>query len=350
MLIAERLGLPPEEHSLVLSVCHVHERCHTLLVVGRLQTIKVAKLHDRTYALVVGDGFATLVLVGFAEHLRLYLHAEASAHSHVGAILQGHGAGCLMVGSVRDVGCHGYGREEVAGSPLHIYALQGVGIVACPELVEVWQCAPVDTSAAGSAILYGQFGIFGADALQHLLKAAVIFDEEVALVVGCEILRTVVRDVHVGVPLDVVNLRILGHHVVDDGEHEVLHLRIAEVEHHLCAAASALEVAVGSLYNPFGMLLEEFALGIGHLRLKPNTELYALLLGFGKQTLNAVRQLLLVYNPVAKRTVVDATLVLIAKPSVVHDEQFAAHRLDVSHHLRHFRLLDVEIYTLPRVK
>ena len=95
------------------------------------------------------------------------------------------------------------------------------------------------------------------------------------------------------------------------------------------------------------MLLEEFALGIGHLRLKPNTELYALLLGFGKESLNAVRQLLLVYNPVAQRTVVDVTLVLIAKPSVIHDEQFATHRLDVCHHLRHLRLLDVEVDTLP---
>ena len=87
MLIAERFGLPPVEHCLVLSVCHVHERSHTLLVVGRLQAVEVAELHDRTYALVVGYSLATLVLVGFAQHLRLYLHAKASAHSHVGAIL-----------------------------------------------------------------------------------------------------------------------------------------------------------------------------------------------------------------------------------------------------------------------
>ena len=168
-----------------------------------------------------------------------------------------------------------------------------------------------------------------------------------ALIVGSEILRSVVGDVHVGVPLDVVNLRILGHHVVHDGEHEVLHLGIAEVEHHLCAAASALEIALRSLYHPFGMLLEEFALGVRHLRLEPNAELDALLLGFGKQTVNAVRQLLLVRHPVAERTVVDAALILTAKPSVVHDEELATHRLDVCHHLRHFRLLDIKVDTLP---
>ena len=133
-------------------------------------------------------------------------------------------------------------------------------------------------------------------------------------------------------------------------EYEVLHLRVAEVEHHLRAATSALKVAVGSLYNPFGMLLEEFALGVRHLRLEPYTELYALLLGFGKKALNAVRQLVLVYYPVTQCTVVDASLVLIAKPSVVHNEQFAPHRLDVCHHLRHLRLLDVEINALPRVE
>ena len=98
------------------------------------------------------------------------------------------------------------------------------------------------------------------------------------------------------------------------------------------------------------MFLEEFTLCVRHLRLKPNTELYALLLGFGKQSLNAIGQLVLVNHPVAQCTVVNATFVLIAKPSVVHNEEFATHRLDVCHHLRHFRLFDVEVNTLPRVE
>ena len=169
MLIAERLGLPPEEHRLVLGVGHVHKRSHTLLFVGRLQAIEVAELHYWTDALIVGYCLATLGLLVLAEHLGLYLHAQTAAHGHVGAILQRHGAGCLMVGGVGDVGCHGYGREEVAGSPLHVDALKGVSIVTGPELVEVWQCAPVDTSATRSAVLDGEVGVFGTDALQYLL-------------------------------------------------------------------------------------------------------------------------------------------------------------------------------------
>ena len=60
-------------------------------------------------------------------------------------------------------------KEKVAGSPLHIYALKGVSIVTGPELVEVGESAPVNTSATRSAVLDGEVGVFGTDALQYLL-------------------------------------------------------------------------------------------------------------------------------------------------------------------------------------
>ena len=42
-----------------------------------------------------------------------------------------------MVGRSRDMAGHSDGGEEVAGAPLHVDALQGIGIVTYPELVEV---------------------------------------------------------------------------------------------------------------------------------------------------------------------------------------------------------------------
>ena len=350
MLVAERLGLEPVEHRLVLCLCDVHQRSHALLLERRLQTVEVAKLHDMTYALVVGDSLTALVLVDIAEHLRLNLHAETSAHSHVGAELQRHGARCLVVRRIGDVRSHSYRGEEVGCAPLHVDALQGVGVVARPELVEVRQVAPVDTSAARCAVLDGEVGILGAYALQSLLQSAVIVDVEVALVVGCEILRAVVGDVHVSVPLYVVDFGILRHEVVYDGEHKVLHLRVGEVEHHLRAATSRAQFALRSLDNPVGVLVVELALGVRHLRLYPYTELHAQLLSLVEQAFYAVGQLLAVHLPVAERAVVGLARILLAEPSVVHHEQFAAHRLDVCHHLRHVLLVDVKVDTLPRVE
>ena len=65
---------------------------------------------------------------------------------------------------------------------------------------------------------------------------------------------------------------------------------------------------------------------------------------------HTVGQLLTVNHPVAERRVVGLAWILVAKPSVVHNEQFAAHRGNVAHHLVHALLVDVEIHTFPAVE
>lgn len=81
----------------------------------------------------------------------------------------------------------------------------------------------------------GKVGIFGTDALADFLEAAVEFDVHVALIILRQILRTVVLDRHIGVPLDVIYFRIRGHQVVYHTENEVLHGRIGKVKHYLRA-------------------------------------------------------------------------------------------------------------------
>ena len=69
-----------------------------------------------------------------------------------------------------------------------------------------------------------------------------------------------------------------------------------------------------------------------------------------QKSLNAVWELIFVNHPVAQRAVISLTWILITKPSVIHHEEFSAHRGDIAHHLVHAFLVDIEIYALPRVK
>ena len=271
------------------------------MVVGRNEAVEVAHLHDGADRLVVGDGTTAEVFLGIAHVLWLDFHAEACAHCHVAAILERHDASCGVVRRSRDVRSHGDGREEVACAPLHIDALQGIGVVAHPELVEVGQYTPVGTTATACTRLNGEFGIFCADSLAHAFKSAVILNVEVALVIGGEVVRAVVLDFHVGVPLYIVDFGIFRHQVVNHIEDEVLHLGVGEVEHHLCSATAKLQVALRCLYHPVGVSLKEFAHGVAHFRLIPYSELYAQLLSLGKQSANAVGQLVFIHHPVAER-------------------------------------------------
>jgi len=160
----------------------------------------------------------------------------------------------------------------------------------------------------------------------------------------------VVHDVHVGVPLDVSDVGVLRHQVVDDREDEVLYLRVAHVENQLRAAAPEHGVSSRGLDDPVGVLLVEHALGVGHLRLYPDAELHAVLLGIVEEPLDAVRQFVFVDHPVAECAVVGLARIFLAKPAIVHDKELAAHIGDVAHHLVHALLVDVEVDTLPAVE
>ena len=88
-----------------------------------------------------------------------------------------------------------------------------------------------------------------------------------------------VEDGHIGVPLDIVDLRIFRHEVVDDGEDEVLHLGIGHVEHELGAATTENRGTLRRLDDPIGVGVVELADTVGHLWLDPDAELDAVLLG-----------------------------------------------------------------------
>ena len=245
---------------------------------------------------------------------------------------------------------HGDGREEIAGAILHIDTLQGIGIIAHPELIEVTKHSPVGTSATTGAALYHHILVFGTYAVYHLAEPLMIGYVEMTLVCHGEILAAMIHDAHIGIPLDISYLGILAEQVVDDTEGIVLHLRVGEIENELRATTTQHRITFGSLDNPVGMLLIKFAGSIGHLGFYPDTKLHTVLLGITQEALDTVWEFLPVNLPVAKSTVVTVALILGAEPSVVHHKQLTTHRGDVCHHLIHTLLVDVEIDTLPGIE
>ena len=290
-----------------------------------MEAIEVTKLDDGTHALVVGDDLAAECLFVVGHILGLYLHAETTRHGNVTAIFERSGAEHSVVGHSRDVGGHGYGGEEIGSAPLHIDALQTIGVVAHPELIEVREKAIVGTSTTRSTILDDDVWIFCADALAELNERLVIFDVKMALFFHWQVLAAMIHHRSVGIPLDVCNFRIVAEQVVEDAESVVLHLGISEVEDDLCATTSLHGFASWSLDDPVGMSLIELGDSVGHLGFDPDAELHTVLLGIAQQTGNAIGEFACIDHPVAERRVVDIAWILIAKPTIVHHEEFATH-------------------------
>ena len=350
LLIAEGLGLPPVEYCFALVWLHVHHRSATQFLVWRKQTVDVALLHDRTNLLVFLDCLLAECLLFLRHVLWLNFHTETSTHSHIDAEFQRNGAESLVVRSCTDMRSHRHGREEIAGSPLHVDALECVGIIAHPELIEVRQNAIVGTSSTTGTSLNNHLWILRTNALAHLLESSVVFDVKVTLAVFGEILRTMVHHRCVGIPLNIIKLRIVGEEGIHNVENEVLHLWIAHVEHQLSATTSLHWLTVGGCNDIFWVLLVEFALRISHFRLNPNTKFDVVLLGCIDESLNAMRQLACINRPVSERVGVVVAMVFHAKPSIVHHKEFSTHAADVVHHLVHALFVDVEIDTFPTVQ
>ena len=177
-----------------------------------------------------------------------------------------------------------------------------------------------------------------------------VIDVEVLLAVLGQVERTVILNGGISIPLDVCYLGVLREQVVHNLEYEVLHLGIGHVEHQLRASAPQFQVAPLCLQGPLGVTLEEFAFRVHHLRLYPDAELNAAFAGSLRQRIESVGQFVLVHHPVSQAGGVVLSRILVAEPTVVHDEQLAAKLADVVHHGNHARLVDVEVEAFPRVQ
>ena len=253
-----------------------------------------------------------------------------------------------MVGRGRDVRTHHDGGVEKARAVLDAGARKRLGVVARPHFVEILQGAVLHAAAARGAGLDQHVGVFGADAFHHLVEALRVVDPEARLLVGREVGRTHVVGVAVGVPLDVVDLVREFHRVVEDSEHEVLHLGVREVEQPLVAGRGRF--ALRRTDDPVGVLLGQLALGVDHLRFDPDAELQSLRVGVGGDVVDAFGEFRGVHLPVAQSGVGVVARVFVAEPAVVEDEHFQSHRGRVVDHLFQDLGVELEVGAFPAVE
>ena len=171
-----------------------------------------------------------------------------------------------------------------------------------------------------------------------------------ALFILAQIVGTMIQDRHIGIPFDVIYFGIVSHQFVHYVEHEILYLRITQVEYHLSTSPSQYQVTFRCFDHPIRMLFIQFTLSVRHFRLYPDTKSDTLPLSLIYQPSNTRRQFLLIHHPVAQRSVVGLARIFVTKPAVVHHKKFTAHRRNIRHHLLHTAFVDFEIDTFPTVQ
>ena len=203
MNIIEVRQFPPIEDSLVFCFTNIHNRRQALIIVRRNQTIKVAKLNNRTNLLVFRDSLTAERLLLIRHILWLDFHSKTSAHSYINTILQRSSAEYGMVWHSRDMTCHGDGWEEIAGSILHINTLHGIRIITYPKLIKTTEHTPIGTATATCATLNHHILILSTNTVDNLRKSLMISDVEMALI-GCrQVLAAMIHNGHIGIPLNV---------------------------------------------------------------------------------------------------------------------------------------------------
>ena len=232
----------------------------------------------------------------------------------------------------------------VAVALLDLGAGQGVGVVAGPDLGEVAQNAEVEAVAAGGAALKENVRKAPGERVHHPVKPEDVAVGGLALPLRGQIGGIDVGEIAVVVPLDVADLRRGEHlrHLVDQ---EVLHGGVGEVQQALIAALAV--VPAGDRHGPVRVRGVETAVDVHHLRLHPDAEVHAEGPDLAGQPVEAARQLLSVWLPVAEGAGVVAAL---AEPAVVHHEQLDPDVPPGSGQGDEAAFGDVEIAGLPTVE
>ena len=81
-----------------------------------------------------------------------------------------------MIGRGTHMAGHSESGIEIGGAVLDVDALERVGVVAGPELVEIGHHTVVGATATAATSLHDEIGIFGSHALQNLAQSHVIID------------------------------------------------------------------------------------------------------------------------------------------------------------------------------
>ena len=235
-------------------------------------------------------------------------------------------------------------RIAVRGIELNIHALRGIGLVRAPDLRAVIHRSEVEPTAARSAALEHDMGIFRREPSD---QAVIAEDETVIhlpLPLGRERVREVFRHGAVVVPLDIIDVILF-----EEGFHlrvNVLHDRVAgKIEVELMPRERKLRAPLLPAERVFGVRAEEIAVEVDHFRLEPDAELHSQLFAMRHDLMQI--DLLLIHPPIAQPAAVVRPR---AEPAVVQNEQLRAdlaRRVDIRENARGVK---VEIAPFPRVE
>ena len=148
-----------------------------LPLIRRDEAIEIGRPDDVPEALVLLDCLAAILAVVSGETFQADVEAQFPLEGDVNTELDARPSVPF-----RDVSAHGFGGHELRVAPLDEEPLDGVCIVAAPELGEVAQPRDVGASAASRAHHHVEVGVLGLNAVENSVEPPHVIDIQVALI------------------------------------------------------------------------------------------------------------------------------------------------------------------------
>src|SRR6266700_4007892 len=268
---------------------------------------------DFTDMFVGADGSGANRFIFSRQFCQIEIHAKSAAH--------GDGTGKMHgpIAPMGDMARQGHDGEKIGVIPLQGDSTHRVGIVAGPELVEIFEGPVIGTTAATRAEHQFGFGEGLGGALHQGIQGADIIDPQVRLAISREETRPWLGQVAVAIPFHVGNAGNT-QYALEHGPLEILNGGTGEIQRELVTLQ--FEFALRLADYPVRMLLEQFAFRINHLRLNPDTELQSFFHSGRGQRFEAIGETLSVWFPITQAGFVVDARVFVAKPSIVQEELF----------------------------
>lgn len=306
------------DERLALILGNVAPRASRSVLPGGDEAVKLAVVDD----VVI---LAVLVALNLDHFLflarqlgKVELVAEGTRHRDVSACFEGRNSARLMVGASRNVRADRRGGIADRGAVLNFKSLDGVGVVARPELRRIVEPSGIESTAAARATLEKELRIRGQHALKKLVKSENVAVEDLLLTLRSDGRASDLGQAAVEVPLDIRDIRAV-HNLFYAVKEIITDVRARHIENVLMARDA--HCSVGCLKRPFGMRAEEFAVSRYHFGLKPDTELQTKTVDSLNELTKSALELFLVDEPIAER---GARGIAVAKPTVVHNEHLDA--------------------------
>ena len=334
---------------------------------------EVSGAEDPAAAFVEGAGTGVNLEVFGAFGGEIDFEAEVEAQGGECPCRRGCNSPHLMIGYAGNVGAHGFRGKEEAGAELNTQALDGVGLVAGPELGHVGEESEVEAAAAAGAALEEDAGKAPGEGGDEAVEA-----EHIA--VGG--IRAVgFHDGPVHVPFHIAD-GCGGEKIGEQLQEIVHHFGQGEVQNQLIsgeqgfsaftAAPAARTVPAAACapvsrtvpaappapafipaftappapQHPLGMPPIKLTLGIHHLGLHPDAEIQPRLPNLRRSRLQPPGEFPLIGLPVAQSP---AIVPAIREPSVVHHQNLPADFLPPAGQLHHLIVVHIEVMRLPGV-